>query len=209
MTPRKAALALALVVVGVTAAPLTAPRAFAAPAGDEAVSKDPVGDATKIRDEAKLLFRLAGDPDADAAERSKSRKECFKKLKHARKLLDDHLAAHPDEAEALDALYCDLSSMLFWVKKELTLDEIKELQGGAPSAPPLPQSAGGAAPGSVIGGAQPRDPAGPPAGVPARASPTAMSTCKTRKNSPPTTLNTATRTSCSPPSTRTRSRPNT
>lgn len=137
--------------------------AAAAPAGDEAGSGDLVADATRLRDEAKALFKTAGDPDAEHSERSKARKECFKKLKSARKLLDQHLASNPGSAEALDPLYCDISTMMFWVKKELTLEEIKELQGGAPTVPPSasggggkPADAGGAG-GSGIGGAGPRD----------------------------------------------------
>jgi len=159
---RAALLCLALLAGG---AAVATPAQAAPPPGAESESTDPVGDATRLRDEAKQLFKTAGDPDAESSEKAKARKECFKKLKAARKLLDAHVAAHPESAESLDSLYSDIGMMLFWVKKELTLDEIRELQGGAPVAPPT--SSGGPKPGgSGIGGATPREGGGSGAGGP-------------------------------------------
>jgi HEAT repeat protein len=176
VVPRIAALAFAAAALAPGAAggarPFTPVAALAA--DGEAKDPDPVGTATKLRDEAKELFRQAGDPDADGPERAKARKAGYKNLKTARNLLDEHLKEHPEDTERLDKLYCDISMMMFWLKKELTLEDMRELQGGdhggAPTqpTPPTPSSPTPSAPAPSV-----PTPSAPTPSVPTPAAPSA------------------------------------
>lgn len=165
----RSALLLLVVVGGGLASVQPVPALAGPPAAPAPADPDPVAEATRLRDEAKELFKQAGDTDAENSERSKARKECFKMLKQAKKALDDHLAANPSAAERIDPLYCDVASMMFWLKKEMTLEEIREVMGGAPPAPKPPDGAPGPAGppgpgGGGIGGAGSRTPPSPPPG---------------------------------------------
>ncbi len=93
--------------------------------------EDPVAAASALADEAAEHFAAAGDTDASHAERKKSRREAYWRLKKARNLLNDHLDAHPDETESLDSLYVRISTMLFWTKKEAGMGELEGAGSGS------------------------------------------------------------------------------
>ena len=134
----------ALLAAGLAAAATPSPcraedPAPAAPAGAE----DPLAQAHKLADEAKEFEKVAGDGDAEMQERKTARKGAYERLKKARELLDAYIDKHPDEAEKLDAFYCDVASRLYWVKKMGAVDEFAERPSGpapgpsaGPSAPP-------------------------------------------------------------------------
>lgn len=133
----RTALLLAVALLTSTAVVPVPPRAVLL-----AEEKDAIAEATRLRDEAEKHFRAAGDTSASNAERKKSRKEAYTRLKRARGLLDAHLDANPGQTEKLDALYCSIATMLFWVKKEMSVDELtpkKRLSGRKPKPKTEPE----------------------------------------------------------------------
>lgn len=122
-----------ILVIGLLASATSVP---AVPGGVVvAKEKDAIAEATRLRDDAKGHFAAAGDTTASNAERKKSRKEAYDRLIKARKLLDAHLDANPGDNERLDGLYCSIATMLFWVKKEMSVGELtpkKKLSGRKP-----------------------------------------------------------------------------
>lgn len=175
----RAALCLLLIAACVPAVPCVARAA------DDAadVKDDPVAEARRLRDEAKPFFRRAGDTDLSAKERKSSRREAYTRLKEALRLLDELLDAHPERAASLDALYVEIRTMYYWVKKEAGIGEFGPERPApppdtgsepakepppAPSDGPSPSSSGGPSPSSSGGPVEvpadePEVPAGPSA----------------------------------------------
>ena len=122
---------------------------------------DPIVEAERLASEGEVFFQDAGDTDAPNSERRKSRQEAYKRLKEARRILDDVLDANPDRTEELDGLYSRIAMMLFWVKKEAAIGELDGIgpptsRGPADtSEPDKPKT------GSGIGGSR-RGPPKPP-----------------------------------------------
>lgn len=112
---------------------------------------DPVGEATRLKDEAREWFNQSGDMDLSHKERKAARREAFFRLKNARKYLDDYLDANPGETESLDSLYVEIAAMMYWVKKEASVNEF------GPERPGKSAGAGGKKPPA-------KKPAGPAAG---------------------------------------------
>ncbi len=82
--------------------------------------------ARSLVEEARPYNRRAGDTDLNHGERKKARRETYKRLKEARSLYDDYLDANPGKEEQFDREYCEVASMLYWVKKMASLREFDE-----------------------------------------------------------------------------------
>lgn len=153
---------LALVILFALLTPSAAPpaaRAQDAETGDGAAVEDPVREARRLRDEAKPFFNTAGDTDLSQDERKAARKEAYTRLKKARALLDEWLEAHPEDAEKLDDLYCDIATTTYWIKKEAG---IGELEGVKPKYDPPPAPAPTTEPAAgPAGGTPPKEPEQP------------------------------------------------
>jgi len=127
----------------------------------DAEASDPVAEAIRLSNEAKEFEKVAGDADADNAERKTARKNARERLKKARELLDGYLDKHPDETEKYDALYSDIQIRYYWVKKMSSVDEMgPEAPAGGAGTPPAAGPGPGAPPAG--GGDKPTPP--PPNG---------------------------------------------
>jgi hypothetical protein len=149
---------------GTPPAPAPAPAPPPAP-GDkpaEDAPVDPVGEAKRLHDEGKELFKTAADTDLNRDDRKKARQESMKKLKRAKKLIEDWIEGHPGDAGSLAEIDSDINITMFWLRKE---GGVGEFETGAPRpTAPVP-------PGPVPPGPGPAGPAGPDPGTPAGPSP--------------------------------------
>jgi HEAT repeat protein len=132
-----------------------------------AVAPGELDRARALVDEAKPHVEQAMNPDNDTGTRKRGRKAAYSLLKEARKLFDDYLDAHADEAEAFDAEYCAISSNLFWIKKFATLNEFRGDDDRIVELPPAkaPETGSGAK-ASGIGGTSGAGDPDPPADDP-------------------------------------------
>ncbi|MHC4820766.1 MAG: HEAT repeat domain-containing protein [Planctomycetota bacterium] len=137
---RRHGLTTALVLTGLAVlVALPAPGALAGPVtfddkkeGGEAPD-DPVAEAESLRKEGKEFFNTAGDTELSRKERKNARIEAYRRLTKAKKLLDDYLEENPDDSRKLNELYSDISTTMFWIRKEAgvgELDEFKEKTAG-------------------------------------------------------------------------------
>ncbi|MHC4471199.1 MAG: HEAT repeat domain-containing protein, partial [Planctomycetota bacterium] len=108
-------------------------------AQEEAPPEDPVGEAKKLKDEAREFFNTAGNTDLSFKERKAARKEAYVRLKKAMALLDGYLEDHPDEAESLEDLYSEIAMMLYWIRKEAGVGELEGPAKPAPKKEPEPE----------------------------------------------------------------------
>lgn len=92
--------------------------------------------ARKLVDEAEPFSKRAGNPELSPTERKKARRQAYTRLIEARGLYDAWLDAHPGQEESMDAEYCRMASMLFWVKKLASANEFgtpkRKLSGRKP-----------------------------------------------------------------------------
>ncbi len=102
------------------------------------VLADPLPEATRLKDEARVFFNQAGDTDRSTKERKKARKEAYTRLIEARTLLDAWLEVHGEESELerLDDIYVDIAGMMYWIRKDAAVGEL------TPYPPPEPEQPG-------------------------------------------------------------------
>lgn len=138
--------ALALSIPG--SSPLTTSPAHAALADDLATAR-------ALIDEARPWVRQADNADLPNGDRKKGRREAHKRLKAARKLYDAYIDSHPSEMEALDAEYCEVASMIYWIRKMASINEFDtrdETPVELPKTDAEKESDSGSGGGSGIGG---------------------------------------------------------
>jgi len=101
---------------------------------------DPLPEATRLKDEARVFFNQAGNTDLSPKARKGARKEAYARLVQARILLDAWLEAHGEESELerLDDIYVDIAGMMYWLRKDSVIGELPPYPPADPEEPSEP-----------------------------------------------------------------------
>lgn len=103
---------------------------------ESAQAQDELDRARELVDKAEPFSKKAGNPDLSPTDRKKARRQAYDFLIQARGIYDAWLDANPGQEETMDAEYCRMASMLFWVKKMASANEFgtpkRKLSGRKP-----------------------------------------------------------------------------